>query len=164
MTSASDVLRDGFAHHLWATRRLLETLESLGDAQLDAEISGTYGSIARTITHLIDADDRYLQRLAAVDVPPYVDHGAQSVATLRERLDDHEPRWAGMLERLDAGTLAARVDRGEDGVFDPAETLLLLQALHHGNDHRTQICSTLGALGLDVPDLDVWSYWAEERV
>lgn len=159
MTTPAEVLREGFAHHLWATRRLLDALESLGEAPLDAEIPGTYGSVARTVTHLVDADDRYLQRLSGDDVPPYVDHGAQPVGTLRERLADHELRWAGMLDRLEAGTLAARVDRGEDGVVDPAEVLLLLQALHHGNDHRTQICSTLGALGLDVPDLDVWTFF-----
>ncbi|MEX0983568.1 MAG: DinB family protein [Actinomycetota bacterium] len=163
MTGPSEVLRDGFAHHLWATRRLLDALDALGEEELDAEIPGTYGSIARTITHLIDADDRYLQRLAVADVPPYVDHGGQPVAVLRERLAEHEERWAAMLGALEEGTLLSRVDRGEDGIVDPAESLLLLQALHHGDDHRTQVCSTLGASGLDVPELDVWSFWAAER-
>jgi len=46
---------------------------------------------------------------------------------------------------------------------DPAESLLSIQAIHHGNDHRTQICSTLGALGEEVPELDGWSYWATGR-
>ena len=33
----------------------------------------------------------------------------------------------------------------------------LAQALHHGNDHRTQICSALSALGHDAPNLDAWA-------
>jgi uncharacterized damage-inducible protein DinB len=159
MTSPSEVLREAFAYHAWATTTLIDALERLDAGALDSGIEGTYGSIAETLTHLVDADDRYLQRLVAVDVPPYVDHGAQPLGALRARVVEHGPRWTAMLERLDAGTLAARVDRGEDGTIDPAETLLLLQALHHGNDHRTQVCSALGALGLDVPDLDVWTFF-----
>jgi uncharacterized damage-inducible protein DinB len=41
--------------------------------------------------------------------------------------------------------------------------MLLIQAIHHGNDHRTQICSTLGALGEEVPELDGWRFWVEGR-
>jgi hypothetical protein len=40
-----------------------------------------------------------------------------------------------------------------------AETLMALQTLHHGNDHRTQIGTILGAHGRDAPDIDGWSYW-----
>ena len=32
-----------------------------------------------------------------------------------------------------------------------------------GNDHRTQICSTLGALELELPEIDGWDYWANGR-
>jgi hypothetical protein len=66
-----------------------------------------------------------------------------------------------MLDRLDRGELRAEI-RGKDDYpdTDGAEGLLLVQAVHHGNDHRTQICSTLGALGLEVPELDGWEYWA----
>ena len=70
-----------------------------------------------------------------------------------------------MLARLEAGDLHAAIegDRDVAGGIDPAESLLLNQALHHGNDHRTQVCSTLGALGLEVPDIDVWTYFDRAR-
>jgi hypothetical protein len=41
--------------------------------------------------------------------------------------------------------------------------MLLIQAIHHGNDHRTQICSTLGALELPLPEIDGWDFWASQR-
>ena len=44
-----------------------------------------------------------------------------------------------------------------------AEDLLFLQAIHHGNDHRTHVCTILGALDLEAPDLSGWRYWDEER-
>jgi len=34
----------------------------------------------------------------------------------------------------------------------------LAQALHHGTDHRSQICTALTALGVDPPGIDVWNF------
>jgi hypothetical protein len=36
--------------------------------------------------------------------------------------------------------------------------VVLLQALHHGNDHRTHIGTILGHNGLTYGDMDVWAY------
>ena len=41
-----------------------------------------------------------------------------------------------------------------------AQNLLLLQALHHGNDHRTHVCTILGAHGLPLADVSGWEYWS----
>lgn len=77
---------------------------------------------------------------------------------------EHRRRWGEVLDRLERGELRARIrGRGDYPDTPDAEGLLLLQAIHHGNDHRTQICSTLGALGEPVPDLDGWEYWATAR-
>jgi uncharacterized damage-inducible protein DinB len=154
-----------FDHHLWATRRLIEHLESLAPERLDAEIPGTYGSIAATLTHLVDADGRYLRRMRTPTLPPSEDRPAAPLAELRSDLDDHAARWREILDELDTGDLHAAI-LGRDDYPDThdAEGMLLLQAVHHGNDHRTQVCSTLGALGLEVPDLDGWEYWANGRV
>jgi Uncharacterized protein conserved in bacteria len=164
MTSASDVLRAAFARHTWATLGLLDALEGLDPTRLDDAVPGTYGSIAQTLTHLVDADDRYLQRLVNPVLPPHEGHGVQPLAVLRDRVREHESRWSAMLAKLDAGTLEVRIDWLEDyPEVEGGETLLLIQALHHGDDHRAQVCSTLGALGLEVPDLDGWSYWLTGR-
>ena len=34
----------------------------------------------------------------------------------------------------------------------------IVQAIHHGNDHRTHICTILGQNGIDYGDLDVWAF------
>ena len=36
---------------------------------------------------------------------------------------------------------------------------MLLEALQHGNDHRTHVCSVLGAHDLPVPFLCGWMFW-----
>ena len=34
----------------------------------------------------------------------------------------------------------------------------LAQVLHHGSDHRSQICTALTILGYPPPEFDVWAY------
>jgi uncharacterized damage-inducible protein DinB len=164
MTTPSDVLRAMFAHHVWATTRLIDALEKLDPVHLDARIDGTYGSTTQTLTHLVDTDERYLQRLVTPTLASIADGDMRPLAGLRAEIQEHGDRWGRMLDALDRGDLhAAVVGKSDYPDTDPAETMLLVQAIQHGNDHRTQICSTLGALGLDVPDLDGWEYWASER-
>lgn len=166
MTTPADVLRDAFRRSSWATQRLLDHLETLDPGSYAVGVPGTFGPVLATMTHLVDADDRYLQRLEQPVLPPYEEADPQPIDVLRARAADADGRWHAALDRLEAGELQARIERSAalgDTAVDPAETLLLLQALHHADDHRAQVCSTLGALGLDVPDLDVWTYWAEER-
>jgi uncharacterized damage-inducible protein DinB len=164
VTGPSDVVRAMFDHHLWATATLIAHLDGLPRERLDEAIPGTYGSIVLTLSHLLNADARYLLRLTDPDPPPAGEDVARPLAELASELEDHRGRWNGFLDRLDAGTLDASI-RSRDDYPDVAhaEGLLMLQAIHHGNDHRTQICSTLGALGLDVPDLDGWEYWIADR-
>ncbi len=152
-----------FSHHLWATEKLIDLLAGLPRERLDATVPGTYGTISETLTHLVGADERYLLRLRG-PLPPYEDHGARPLEALRADLHDHAVRWESALEWLERGDLRAAIRGREDYPdTDDAEGMLLLQAVHHGNDHRTQICSILGALGEEIPDLDGWTYWAEGR-
>ena len=38
----------------------------------------------------------------------------------------------------------------------------LAQALHHGTDHRSQVCTALTTLGLEPPAIDVWDFGARD--
>ena len=38
----------------------------------------------------------------------------------------------------------------------------LTQALHHGTDHRSQICTALKTLGAEPPGIDVWDFGEQE--
>jgi uncharacterized damage-inducible protein DinB len=62
------------------------------------------------------------------------------------------------------GILATLSARGERPELAHATNLLFAQALHHGTDHRSQICTALSANGYEVPDIDVWSYWRARRM
>jgi len=164
MSGPADVLRATFAHHAWATATLIDHLEALPRERLDEAIAGTYGSIVRTLTHLVDADARYLQRLVMDRPPPALNRDEAALPTLRDDTRDHAKQWDEMLNRLEAGALDASITGSEDYPDTRhAEGLLMVQAIHHANEHRAQVCSTLGALGEEVPDLSGWSYWCLKR-
>jgi uncharacterized damage-inducible protein DinB len=38
----------------------------------------------------------------------------------------------------------------------------LAQALHHGTDHRSQICTALTTLAVEPPAIDVWDFAAQD--
>jgi hypothetical protein len=44
------------------------------------------------------------------------------------------------------------------GRFEVDKAILLVQAIHHANDHRTHICTVLGSHGIPLPEMDVWAY------
>jgi hypothetical protein len=114
---------------------------------------------------MIGADSRYLVRMREPSPSPAEDRVGVSLAQLRSEIPEHRAGWAAVLDELERGELSTQiVDHASDYPDTPhAEGMLMIQALHHGNDHRSQICSTLGALGEEVPELDGWSYWAFGR-
>ena len=164
MTTSADVLRDLFEYHFWATETLIDHLERLPAERLDASVPGTYGSLIDTLTHMIDADSRYLLRLRDPTPPNADDRDGIPLAQLRSEMPEHRRKWDEVLTELEASSLHAAILHREDYPdTDPAESMLLIQAIHHGNDHRTQICSTLGALELPLPELDGWDFWARQH-
>jgi len=157
-------LREAFQHHFWATGKLIDHLRSLPEAALSASGEGVYGEAIATLSHMLGADGRYIMYLEGTPPPP--GQGPDEVRSLDEladRLRDQAVRWRLLLDRLPAldVTIPARGERPE---MPHATNLLFAQALHHGTDHRTQICTVLSANGFETPVLDVWTYWRERRL
>lgn len=154
------ILADAFAHHVWATVRLLDACAALEPEQLDATAAGTYGSIVSTLRHLVRADTIYLSVLSGgtVPVPDEEDEATLSLADLRAAMVADGAAWSDLV----AGDLDADLDmvrRREDGSASHAPVgVRLAQALHHGSDHRSQVCTALTTLGIEPPDIDVWEF------
>ena len=151
------VLADAFGHHAWATLRLLDMCSSLDDDQLATGVPGTYGSILDTMRHLVGADASYLVALSGGRRPP-IDEEAMDLGQLRMEMEADAAAWTALIvQPLDPDTDVVR--RRDDGTDSHAPLgIRLAQALHHGTDHRSQICTALTALGIEPPAIDVWDY------
>lgn len=158
-----DPLSEAFQHHTWATEKLIRHLRGLPEAALSATAAGVYGEVLATLSHLLEADGRYLRYLEGTPAPPKTGPDrTKPLSELADQVRDQAVRWRVVLDRI-AQTDITVPARGERPELPHATNLLVDQALHHGNDHRTQICTVLSVNGYEAPDLDVWTYWLDRR-
>jgi uncharacterized damage-inducible protein DinB len=145
-----------FGHNAWASLTLLEVCEGLSKAQLDAGAVGGYGSIRDTLMHLIIAEQNYVNRVNGhLPAVPLRRGEWAGFPALKAAV-----RWAGdellqLARSARADTLVR--DRAHPNEAYPLATLMI-QAVTHSNEHRTQIATILTQLGLEPPDMSGWKY------
>ena len=151
------LLDDAFAHHVWATLRVFDACDALNAQQLETSVPGTYGSILDTMRHIVGADSSYLFVMTRERVSN-IDEDRMDLAELRAVMERNGEAWSKLLaEGVDPSEVLIR--RWDDGSETQAPFgIRLAQALHHGTDHRSQICTALTTLGLEPPPIDVWDF------
>jgi uncharacterized damage-inducible protein DinB len=156
------LLVDAFGHHVWATLRIIDTCRALTPEQLRAEVPGTFGPIIATLRHLVGADASYLFVLSGGEHPE-IDEDDMDLDELRAVMERNEPAWRALLARdLDPDAIVVR--RRDDGSESHAPLgIRLAQVIHHGTDHRSQVCTALTILGVQPPEIDAWDFADQDR-
>ncbi len=152
----SSLLDDAFAHHMWATERVIDSCAALTPEQLQTPAPGTYGAIIDTLRHLVTTDCWYLTFFS--DEPQRIEEGAEvGLDDLRSAITSNGRTW---LELLASGLdgEADMIEKGDGWNFHAPTGLRLAQVVQHGTDHRSQICTALSSFGLTPPELDLWAF------
>jgi uncharacterized damage-inducible protein DinB len=154
-------LHDAFAHNVWASLRIIDACMALSPEQRETEVPGTYGSILDTVRHLVGADAGYLWVLTG-GASPRIDEESMDLRQLRAIMEGNGPAWAALLDGdPDPATVVVR--HRDDGTDSHAPmSIRLSQVIHHGTDHRSQVCTALTTLGIEPPEIDVWAFAAED--
>lgn len=144
-----------FEHNRWANERVLSACRSLTPDQLQATVAGTYGGLGETLAHLASGESFYVELLTGWEPP------------VRWHRDDAFPGIELLLQRSwDTGTrlLAAAQSLAPDEPIerDPGElvpaSVILVQAIDHGREHRTHAATILTQLGIEPPVIDGWTF------
>jgi uncharacterized damage-inducible protein DinB len=148
-----------FRRHEWATHELVRYCASLDPALLERETRGTRGSIKTTLTHLVGTEQFQLGLLTGEVAADPIRRGERlDLAALEALADENASRWRAILEGspdLDRLTWHEREGRRR-GVID---WVVMVQCIHHGDEHRAHIGSVLGAAGVKSPPrLDGWAF------
>lgn len=152
------LFEDAFAHHVWATTRLIDACLALNTKQLATTVQGTYGSIIETMRHLVEGDSDYLSIMTG-DRSHLIGTEHMDLPELRVAMENDGVLWSGLLAQdLDPNAMVKEIDDDDGFERDATIGIRLAQALHHGTDHRSQICTALTALGVDPPGIDAWTY------
>jgi uncharacterized damage-inducible protein DinB len=156
----TSVLTTLFAHNVWANLKLLDFCEHLSDEQLDATAIGCFGSIRDTLLHIVGAEVSYVERVNG-KLPPRQLSREQfpGFELLKETV-----RWTS--DELLQLALSARKEtsvrqRPPRQLIEYKLASLMVQALNHSTEHRTQISAIITQLGMEPPDMSGWQYIQE---
>jgi uncharacterized damage-inducible protein DinB len=109
---------------------------------------------------VVGTEQWYLEALTGEPAAVPVRRGeVLSLTDLRQRCASQSGRWEALLDRIAQVDVTLPADESRPET-PHGQNLLVVQAIQHGIDHRTQICTALRVLGLEPPAIDGWSYWA----
>lgn len=149
-------LHDFFKYNLWANRHLLDACEQLSDAQLDTTMIGTFGSIRQTLMHLFAAEEGYARSLTGTSPTPLLKEFTTfpGFDVLRQRAESSAEKLKKAVEQEDLD----RILHLDGGTYDAPAIIVVIQAIQHAIDHRSQISTLLSQQDIEPPELDSWSY------
>jgi uncharacterized damage-inducible protein DinB len=161
----TSVLTSLFRHNTWANLKLLDACAGLSDDQLQASAVGTFGAIGKTLSHLVRAEVDYVNRATGKSpATPLRADLFPGFAALKDAA-----RWAG--DELLQLAVAARADTIVRETFPQDRVViefplsgLLVQAINHSTEHRTQISAIITQLGVEPPDMSGWLYMEDTGV
>jgi len=149
-------LPDFFKYNLWANLRLLDACTHLSDAQLDATTRGTFGSVRETLMHMLAAEEGYARTLTGTSPTPRLKELTTfpDFDELRRRA---ERSGETLITFAEQGELS-QILHLDGGTYDAPVIVVMIQAINHAIDHRSQISTMLSQQEIEPPDLDGWSY------
>jgi uncharacterized damage-inducible protein DinB len=142
-------------HNTWATVTLLEFCATLDPARLELAASGTYGTLCGTLQHLVSAEQWYVQLLTG-DLLGRPRVRRDERHALPELAKTASLIGARALEVVATDDVTRRIEMNEGRTSTVG--VILAQLIHHGNEHRTQVTTILGANGIEPPPVSAWGY------
>jgi uncharacterized damage-inducible protein DinB len=153
----NELLLEAFRHNAWATKELLAACRGLTQEQLTVPgtAAGTDRGILALFNHIVQSDRGYASRRG--DRPEWVDNeeDTDDLDELGRRADENAQVWESFLSQPLEATNLIILDQG---AYEAEQSVLVVQALHHGNAHREQISAIMTGLGIEPPDIQAWSY------
>ena len=149
-------LPDFFQYNLWANLRLLDACIHLSDAQLDATTKGTFGSVRETLMHLFAAEEGYVRHFTGTSPTPRLKELTTfpGFDELRRRAERSGKELITIAEQRDL----SQIFYLDGGTYEAPAIVVVIQAINHAIDHRSQIATLLSQQDIEPPDLDGWAY------
>jgi uncharacterized damage-inducible protein DinB len=155
---SSSFLEPAFAHHVWATLRVIDACLDLSAEELETSVPGTRGPILETLRHVVEGDAADLFILTG-DRAYDVDAARMSLAEARVVTERTGSGWAELIAgSLDPDAVVPEVDETDGYQRWAPVGFRLAAALDHGTDHRSQICTALTTIGVEPPKIDVYNF------
>jgi uncharacterized damage-inducible protein DinB len=141
-------------HNTWATGTIIDFCRARGPAVLELTAPGTFGTVYGALQHVVGGEQWYVWLLTREIVGPRVRrderHTLDELASVAVAIGERELRIASD----DDADRPVVMNEGRNSTVG----VVLAQLVHHGNEHRTQVTTILGANGIDPPPISAWGY------
>ena len=156
-TQPEPTLVEFVRYNQWANQQLLAICMTLDEDMLTASISGAYGSVLETFSHLLRAEASFLKRIHGTGPQPAFkwDDGPNlsQLATYATQVSE------AFMDTIQHVSPIQNVhEEGNGWTFDYQARLIFMSLAYHGIAHRTDITTFLHSRGVALPELDVWGY------
>jgi uncharacterized damage-inducible protein DinB len=151
-------LEVAFAHHVWATLRVIDACLDLSTEELGTNVPGTRGPIVGTVRHVVECDAFDLFILTG-DRAYDVDAGRMPLSEVRGVMERTGSGWTELISGpLDPDAVVREVDESDGFQRWAPVGFRLAGTLDHGTDHRSQICTALTTIDVEPPKIGVFDF------
>jgi uncharacterized damage-inducible protein DinB len=158
MVMSGSLLDAAFAHHVWATTRLIDACLDLSDEELETSVLGTRGPMLETLRHLV-LNDTFDLFVLTGDRAFDINDEHMTLAEARATMERNGAGWATYLSgSLEPDEMVHEIDKSDGFQRWAPVAFRLAEVLDHGTDHRSQVCTALTSLGVEPPRIDVFTY------
>ena len=165
------LIREYWAYHHWANRRIFDVVAALGDESAGREIGKQFSepSLRAMLVHMYGADWFWLEtwrgRLpAVVRGDPTYGLSIRDLAELRRKWDELEHEQRTFLTNLSEADIWRALDgkTPEGRTFSRPLGMLLLHVPTHAAHHRSELATMLTMTSGSPPDTGINSYYREK--
>lgn len=150
-----------FAHHVWATLRVVDACMDLSAEEHGTNVPGTRGPILETVRHVVESDAFDLFILTG-DRAYNVDAARMSLSEVHGVMERCGSGWTTLLAGpLDPDAMVREVDESDGFQRWAPVGFRLAGTLDHGTDHRSQICTALTTIDVRPPKIGVFDFGSE---
>ncbi len=146
----------------WAMHHLFVRLHQLDESKLDQPFPIGFGTIRKTLVHVIASYEYWYDRAMLRSDPRY---RTVPEASLAELIDRYERIWSDIAEMIHGSereyleeVITGQFGRSGGGVVEHRYPRggVLMNSLNHATHHRAQCLNMLRHLGAkDLPDIDM---------
>jgi uncharacterized damage-inducible protein DinB len=153
-------------YNQWANARLYAACADLSDAERKQARKSFFGSIHRTLNHILVGDRIWLSRIVPLDAPLVIPLNSELYADFAELRREREKQDTYIVDYVDglsedriAGDVSYATTSGDPNVMKLG--LILQHFFNHQTHHRGQVHDMLSQTSVAPPPLDLLYYVRE---
>lgn len=158
-------LTELYAYNGWANARVRNSIEDLDPEVFKRDLGASFGSLQRTVGHLVSAQWNWLRRWKGQSASrPLPSEAFASPEEANRRWEEVDGALAGFVHGLDAAglQLSIALTTPQGSPYSSPLWRAMLHVVNHSSYHRGQIAAMLRQVGAVPQGTDLMLYYREQ--